>query len=131
MSTTPLYGPMASVTLSGFGCHANAFTFAMAQGVTGYFGFGDTWMSNYGTIASWSGTIAGFTTSGSSTDQVVVTPITTRAGVSITLTWNTSTTLAGTAVFTASDHSVTFLGTDSSTYSFVGTGTPTLTWPSS
>lgn len=131
MATTPLYGPMGSVTTTGFGCHFNAFTFAMAQGVTGYFGFGDVWMANYGTIASWSVTAAGFTTSGSSTDQVVATPITTRAGVSTTFTWNTLTTVVGTVVWTSSDHSVTFLGTDSSTYAGVGTGTPTITWPAS
>lgn len=134
MSQTPLYGASsgASVTTSGFGCHANAFTFSMAQGVTGYFGFGDIWMTNYGTIASWSGTIAGFTTQGTSTDTPVaaagLAPITTRAGVSITLTWATGSFMTGTAIVSDTGLSVTFLGTDSSVYSFVGTGAPSLTW---
>lgn len=128
MATAPIWGPEGSITTSGFGCHFNAFTFSMAQGVTGYFGFGDTWMQNYGTIASWSVSLAGFTTKGSTTDQLVVTPITTRAGVSITLTWTTSCTVAGTVVVTANDNNVTFLGTDSTSYNGVGTAAPTISW---
>lgn len=128
MATTPLYGPMGSITTSGFGCHFNAFTFNMAQGITGFYGFGDTWMLNYGTIASWSTTMAGFTTSGTSTDAISLTPITTRAGVSPTLTWNTGCTVTGTQVISANDNNVTFLGTDSSSYTGVGSGAPTITW---
>ncbi len=131
MAVTPLYGPLASITTTAFGCHFHAFTFDMAQGVTGFYGFGDTWMQNYGTIASWSGSMAGFTTSGTSTDAVAVTPITTRAGVSATLTWNTATTVAGTMVFTGQNLAVNFLNTDTSAYSFVGSGAPTITWPAS
>lgn len=128
MATTPQYGPTGIVGTTGFGCHFNAFTFNMAQGVIGYFGFGDVWMSNYGTIASWSVTLAGFTTSGSSTDLITILPITTRAGESLLLTWNTGLTVAGTAIISANDNNVTFLGTDSTSYTGVGTGAPTITW---
>jgi hypothetical protein len=125
MATTPLYGTDASLTTTSFGCHWNAFTFDVAQGTTGYFGFSDQWMTNHGTIASWSGSLAGFTTHGTANDVPGSAILLTRAGVSQTFTWATSITMAGTIILTNLGMAVQFLGTDTSAYAFVGTGAPT------
>jgi hypothetical protein len=128
MATTPTWGTDGSVTTAGFGCHFNAFSTVLSQGFTQYFGYGDTWMKNRGTIASWSGNMAGFTTSGSTTDLFTTVPILSRAGVSITLTYATGCTVAGTVIVTESGAQSQFLGTNGSNYSFVGDGAPTITW---
>jgi len=128
---SPLYGTDASLTTTGFGCHWNAFEISFAQGVTGYFGFGDTWMTNHGTINSWAGSMAGFTTSGTTADVLAISTVLVRSGLSQTFTWKTGCTVAGTIIITGLAAGVQFLGTDTSGYSFVATGSPTETWATS
>lgn len=130
MAKTPLWGTDASLSTTTYGAHFNAFDVQIAQGITSYFGFGDTWMTNHGTINSWSGNIAGFTTYGASNNALGISAFT-RSGASTTLTWITGCTLAGTLILTGLNAAVTFLGTDTSAYSFVGTSSPTETWATS
>lgn len=128
MASTPLYGTQASLATTGWGGHFNGFTLDVAQGTTGYYGFGDTWMTNYGTISSWSGQCAAFTSHGSSNEVPGTAILTTKAGVSQTFTWTTGCTMAGTIILTSLAMAVAFLGTDTSAYGYVGTGAPTETW---
>jgi hypothetical protein len=138
MAITPLWGTDASAP-SGTTVNAmkgNAFTIDFAQGITSYFGFGDYWMTNHGTIASWSGSIGGFTTSGVTSNKLAVDFVTgtsgaARAGESWTFTWKTGCTILGTIIFTGVSASVQFLGTDTTAQQFVGTGAPTETWAAS
>lgn len=117
--------------------HANAFNVDFAQGITSWYGYGDHWMVNHGTIASWGGSIAGFTSKNGGAGVYVgpafvdgTTPdsSTARAGESWTFTWITNCTISGTIIFTGVSASNQFLGTPTSSYSFVGTGKPTETW---
>ena len=133
MSQHAIYGTAASLSTTGFGCKWNAFSIDVAQGITGYYGFGDTFMTNYGTIASWSGMAAGFTSGGTTADIPGIgnswfSGTTGRAGFSQTLSWGSNLTLAGTIILSALNLALSFLGTPTSVYRFVGSGTPTEVW---
>lgn len=134
MAHTPLWGDSASVTFfTGAGCHFNSFSLDISQGTTTFYGYGDDWVRTHGTIAAWSGSAAGFAeqetkpVNGSSTN--ILAGSSARAGASITLTWNTGYTFAGTAICTNANLGNTRLGTSTNAYNFTGDGNPTETWP--
>jgi hypothetical protein len=135
MAQTALWGTDASAPLGTIvgAIKANAFAIDFAQGITSYFGFGDYWMTNHGTIASWSGSIGGFTTSGVTANKLAVEYVTgttgaARSGESVTFTWKTLCTIIGTVIYTGVSPSVTFLGTSTTAINFVGTGAPAESW---
>jgi len=136
MPQTAIYGTQAlSPANTAWGCKWTAFSCEFAQGVTSYYGFGDIGMTVYGTIFSWSGHLAGFTTHGSSNDVLGTalmeggaSTAVNRVPFSQTFQWATGCTIVGSILVTDLVAAVPFLGTDTSVYRFVGSGVPAETW---
>lgn len=128
MSQTIIFGTDASVTfVAGAGALFNGFTFNATQGVASAIGFGMAAPKKRGTIKEYSGTVSGFTTSGTTSDQPGTAAMN-RTGNSMTLTFLTGCTMAGTAILDGLGLGVQYTANATSTYSFQFDLTPTETW---
>ena len=90
-------------------------------------------MQNHGTIASFAGSLGGFTTKGVTSNSLGVGVVSgtsgaARSGETWTFTWISGCTVSGTCIFTGVNASVNFLGTDTTAMSFIGSGTPSESW---
>ena len=113
------------------------FSFNLSQASAEAYGFGDTWINRHGTTLSASGTVSGFTTYGTASNDpgapVTGTPNVSialaRVGVELTMTWKTSCTMTvAHAIFTNIDLSDGFLGTPTSSYSWAADGACVESW---
>src|ERR1017187_5234971 len=98
MAQKPIWGTLASAPLAAStvpALHANSFSINFSQGITSYFGYGDIWNVNEGVLASWSGSISGFTTYGVTGNVLAVSYVTNRGGESWTFSWTTGCTIVG------------------------------------
>lgn len=137
MAYRPLFGQLASVTApSTMGVLFNAASLTITQGVaTALPAFGGTWVAKNGTVCQYSGSISGTMAAGDSTHQTSLTPLTTRAGVSLTISFDATQgkvcSFADTVILSAMGMSTTIETAGQQSFSFEGPSSfsgPTLTW---
>ena len=128
MSQVVLFGTDASVTMpSGMGGRFASASRNITQGIARAAGFGDSWVTKKGTVKESSGTVAGFLTKGTTSDVVGIANMT-RTGASLTLTFLTGCTLAGSAIFSGIGVATDFTGNSTSSYSYEIDGAVSETW---
>jgi hypothetical protein len=128
MAQVVIFGSDASVTPpSGLGCKFASISMNITQGIARAAGFGDSWMTKRGTVKEASGTLSGFMTKGTSND-VPGTALMTRTGSSLTNTFYTGCTMAGTAILSGIGLAAEFQGNANSSYAYEIDGSVTETW---
>jgi hypothetical protein len=111
----------------------NAFTVSVTQGITQATGFGESWMYSRGTVGSISGSMSGFVVSGSTnspnTAIMAIGTATGRVGSSLTFTFGTGGDSIGfTGIQNGIGWNVEYLGNQTISVGFTGTGAPSVTW---
>lgn len=129
MAQLQIFGADGAIAMpTGGGCKFSSASVAVSQGIARASGFGDTWMTKRGTgCKEASFTLSGFTTKGT-TNDVPGTALMIRSGASLTITYFTSCTISGSAIFSGIGLATDFLANATSSYSGEFDGAITETW---
>lgn len=132
MAQVVIFGADASVTMpTGGGCKFASASVNVSQGIAAARAFGDSWATKRGTgCKEASFTLSGFSTKGTTSD-VPGTALMIRAGAALTITYFTSCTISGSAIFSGIGLATDFLANATSSYSGEFDGAITETWATS